>query len=83
MALICNGQLDILELEQKYSISFEHHFGEEMSPLRSMIHDGLLTLDQEVIEVLPRGKLLLRNICMVFDHYLGGTSGSVSFSRTI
>ena len=35
-----------------------------------MANDGLITLDKTVIRVLPRGRLLIRNICMVFDSYL-------------
>ena len=33
--------------------------------------DGLLTVDDEWISVTPKGRLLIRNICMVFDRYLG------------
>jgi oxygen-independent coproporphyrinogen-3 oxidase len=32
--------------------------------------DGLLTVSAEGIKVLPPGRLLIRNICMVFDKYL-------------
>jgi len=32
--------------------------------------DGLLALFANGIKVLPAGRLLIRNICMVFDSYL-------------
>ena len=32
--------------------------------------DGLLALDPAGVRVLPAGRLLIRNICMVFDRYL-------------
>lgn len=32
--------------------------------------DGLLTIDESGIQVLPPGRLLIRNICMAFDRYL-------------
>jgi len=32
--------------------------------------DGLLDLNNDSIVVRPAGKLLIRNICMVFDTYL-------------
>jgi oxygen-independent coproporphyrinogen-3 oxidase len=35
-----------------------------------MEKDGLLTLSSERIQVADAGKLLIRNICMVFDRYL-------------
>jgi oxygen-independent coproporphyrinogen-3 oxidase len=32
--------------------------------------DGLLSLSNKGVQVLPAGRLLIRNICMVFDKYL-------------
>ena len=37
----------------------------------------------DLIEVLPPGRLLIRNICMVFDHYLPAGGASGSFSKVI
>jgi oxygen-independent coproporphyrinogen-3 oxidase len=35
-----------------------------------MQQDGLIEMDGKSIRVQPAGKLLIRNICMVFDRYL-------------
>jgi len=43
---------------------------EELRQLAVMANDGLITLDKTAIQVLPQGRLLIRNICMVFDIYL-------------
>jgi oxygen-independent coproporphyrinogen-3 oxidase len=43
--------------------------------------DGLLSLNAEGINVLPGGRLLIRNICMVFDKYLA--QKQQQFSRVI
>jgi len=48
-----------------------------------MQDDGLLIQDQNNIRVLPRGKLLIRNICMVFDRYLREKASGQPFSRVI
>jgi len=48
-----------------------------------MQDDGLLSLDKEMIRVQPAGRLLVRNICMVFDRYLKGNKGSYTFSKVI
>ncbi len=32
--------------------------------------DGLLAVSATGMQVLPAGRLLIRNICMVFDKYL-------------
>ena len=38
--------------------------------LSDMQSDGLITMNTDAIKVLPAGRLLIRNICMVFDRYL-------------
>lgn len=67
--LICNFQLDEAAIEQRHQLSFDDYFAEELTELRSMAQDGLLALEPKRIRVLPRGRLLIRNICMVFDKY--------------
>jgi oxygen-independent coproporphyrinogen-3 oxidase len=48
-----------------------------------MQDDGLLRIDRDTLQVLPAGHLLVRNICMVFDHYLRGNGGGHRFSKVI
>ena len=85
--LICNFELSITSLEMAYPITFTNYFAAEMSKLKSMQDDGLLTMDAEWISVTPKGRMLIRNICMVFDAYLGkqmpGQLVPVRFSKTI
>ncbi len=45
--------------------------------------DGLLEMDDEGIRVLPRGRLLIRNICMAFDAYRNGPEAQGGFSKVI
>ena len=68
--LICLFKIDISSLEQTWNIDFADYFAEELRQLAVMANDGLITLDKTAIQVLPRGRLLIRNICMVFDSYL-------------
>ena len=49
--------------------------------LEVMVEDGLIKVDELGIEVQQRGRLLIRNICMVFDEYL--KENAVKFSRVI
>ncbi|MGZ8947310.1 MAG: oxygen-independent coproporphyrinogen III oxidase, partial [Methylococcaceae bacterium] len=46
------------------------YFAKELHTLVPMQTDGLLTVSDKGIQVLPAGRLLIRNICMVFDKYL-------------
>jgi len=81
--LICHFFLDIGALEKKYRISFGDYFSAECAQLQAMQADGLLTFDEQAITVLPAGRLLIRNICMVFDSYLRDRQEKKSFSRVI
>jgi oxygen-independent coproporphyrinogen-3 oxidase len=68
--LICHFKLDFSSIENQFSIQFIGYFTDELQKLAVMEQDGLLTLIKGKIEVLPAGRLLIRNICMVFDRYL-------------
>jgi oxygen-independent coproporphyrinogen-3 oxidase len=69
-ALICNFSLKFADIEREYGIAFHDTFIPELAELADMQADGLLTLDASGIQVLPPGRLLIRNICMAFDRYL-------------
>ncbi|MEQ1620776.1 MAG: oxygen-independent coproporphyrinogen III oxidase [Methylococcales bacterium] len=68
--LICHFALDFSRIEQHFGIDFSDYFADELLALADMQHDGLLTLTANNVSVLSVGRLLIRNICMVFDKYL-------------
>ncbi|HRD66576.1 MAG TPA: oxygen-independent coproporphyrinogen III oxidase [Candidatus Competibacter sp.] len=68
--LICNFVLDFAAAERQYGIRFQDYFAAELAELADMEADGLLALSETGIRVLPPGRLLIRNVCMVFDRYL-------------
>jgi len=82
MALICEKRLDMTVFSREHQLDFSRYFRSELDVLRAMAADGLLSVGPDVIQVLPAGALLLRNICMVFDTYLPGRE-SQRFSRAI
>lgn len=69
--LTCDFELSFAAIEEAFSIDFAGYFAKELEEVRTLETDGLLTLDDAGIRVTPRGRLLIRNICMVFDRYLG------------
>ncbi|MYN27772.1 oxygen-independent coproporphyrinogen III oxidase [Duganella levis] len=69
--LMCNFELSLSSIEQGFPIKFRQYFAAELEKLKAFEDDGLLTVDDEWISVTPKGRLLIRNICMVFDRYLG------------
>lgn len=68
--LMCNFELSISSLEIAYPIVFREYFAAEMAQLQAMEDDGLIKIEPEWITVEEKGRLLIRNICMVFDRYL-------------
>lgn len=80
--LICQFELDTAAVERDWGIDFGGYFARELDELHQMERDGLLRLDGQGIYVTPAGRLLIRNICMVFDRYLRA-SGERRFSRVI
>ncbi len=81
--VICNFSLDYADVERAWGIDFGAYFADALPRLEPMRRDGLLELDAQGIRVLPRGRLLIRNICMVFDAYLDAKQGPVGFSKVI
>jgi len=80
--LICNFKLNNKDIENNFGIDFNSYFENELYELQEMENDGLLKLTSAGIEVLPLGRLLIRNICMVFDVYTKRKKEK-RFSRTI
>jgi len=81
--LICHFELDFAAVERTWDLSFPAYFSEELAKLRDMAEDGLVEMDAAGIRVRPAGRLLIRNICMVFDAYLRAASGGRRFSKVI
>ncbi len=68
--LICHFELEFSKIEQQFDVVFADYFASELINLKCMQADGLLTVTELGIQVQPAGRLLIRNICMVFDKYL-------------
>ncbi|MDD5319926.1 MAG: oxygen-independent coproporphyrinogen III oxidase [Methylococcales bacterium] len=68
--LICHFDLIFAAIEQEFFINFANYFAKELDSLAPMQADGLLTISAEGVHILPAGRLLIRNLCMVFDKYL-------------
>ena len=82
-SLMCHGAVSIESLEISHLIEFERYFAEELMDLQTFIDDGLVELDDEWLTVTPRGRLLVRAICMVFDRYLRTQRRAATYSKVI
>jgi len=80
--LMCDFALDWDKVSSHFSIDAVEYFSAEIAVLRLMQADGLLQQVENRVNVTPAGRLLIRNICMVFDRYLQGQD-SQRFSKVI
>lgn len=82
-SLMCHFALSIEAVEAVHAIDFAKAFAVELRELRALEEAGLVRLDAESITVLPRGRLLVRAIAMVFDRYLRAGREAAHYSRVI
>jgi oxygen-independent coproporphyrinogen III oxidase len=82
-ALTCHFRVSIESIEVSYLIDFRRYFAAELSVLKLLADDGLVELAPDWIVVTPRGRLLVRAVCMVFDRYLRASRERAGFSKVI
>jgi len=82
MDIMCNLGVSFGKIEAMFGIRFEDYFSKELEDLRELEEDGLIKVRNRRIEILPVGRMLIRNIAMVFDAYLK-TRKELKFSKTI
>jgi len=82
MRLACAGTLDCDAFERAFALPFEVYFAREMPAIAALVADGLLEHAPPALAVTPRGRFVLRQICMIFDRYLGDTNAA-PYSRAI
>ncbi len=81
--IMCHGTVDIPATERRFGIDFDSYFAADFARLAMLQADGLLVRSARRIELTPRGRLLMRNVAMVFDAYSKAGAGSVPASRVI
>ncbi|MCE2998559.1 MAG: oxygen-independent coproporphyrinogen III oxidase [Betaproteobacteria bacterium] len=82
-ALCCQFEVSKRPIGIAYLVDFDRYFSSELDELRGLAADGLVRLDDEWIHVTPRGRMLIRNVCMVFDRYLQRERETMRYSRVI
>ncbi len=80
--IMCNMKLDWQAISEAFAIDARQYFADEIQRLQPMHDDRLLTLHAGGFTVTPPGRLLIRNIAMVFDHYLPQVAQQ-TFSKVI
>ncbi|QHM73098.1 oxygen-independent coproporphyrinogen III oxidase [Mixta intestinalis] len=82
-SLICNFALSFHEAEAAGGVKFTDYFAEDLALLAPLAEDGLVEISSDSLTVTPKGRLLIRNICMCFDVYMRQRARQQQFSRVI
>lgn len=82
-ALTCHFRVSIESIELAHLIDFAQYFAAELDDLRRLEAEGLVELTPDWIVVTPKGRLLVRVICMVFDRYVRNRAARASYSKVI
>jgi oxygen-independent coproporphyrinogen-3 oxidase len=80
---MCQFALPKESISISYLIDFDAYFANELAELREFEELGLVNLDDNWITVTAKGRLLVRNICMVFDRYLRQDRERRRYSKVI
>ncbi|MEJ2289391.1 MAG: oxygen-independent coproporphyrinogen III oxidase [Deinococcales bacterium] len=81
---MCHFRVDKRALEQRFGIVFDRYFARELQALVPLAEEGLVRFGPDRLEAGELGRLLPRNVAMVFDRYLQAKStGPSPFSRTV
>jgi oxygen-independent coproporphyrinogen-3 oxidase len=82
-ALACHFEVSKEAISIAHLIDFDSYFSAEMAQLKEMEKESLVAIDEEWITVTPRGRLLVRAVCMMFDRYLRAERARSLYSRII
>jgi len=82
-AIMCQDGLAFDTFDAEHGTEFRSYFADELGRLQPLAEDGLVEVDTGEIRVTPKGRLLLRNVAMIFDRYLSSAANDGRFSRAI
>ena len=84
--LMCNFHVDGAAVRGRFGVDLPACFAPEIERLREPggpAADGLVRIEPGGLTITDRGRLFVRNVCMVFDTYLAAHEGRPVFSRTV
>jgi oxygen-independent coproporphyrinogen-3 oxidase len=83
MRIMCDFELDMSSVEQKFGIDFKQCFSWGLNNLKELQDDGLVEIEGNKLTVNEMGRLLIRNIAMNFDGYIERKEDTARYSRTV
>lgn len=80
---MCSFEVSIEAIEIAHLIDFKRYFSLELQLLHEQAQIGLVELDDDWITVTPRGRFLVRAVCMIFDYHLRTAQARARYSKVI
>ena len=82
--VMCLLRLDLEEVSARFGARAREEIEASLRRgVDGLVEDRLVSFDGRLLTVLPLGQLLVRNVAMLFDAYLGREGGARRFSRTV
>lgn len=81
--IMCRSALEFETIEDRFGIRFAEYFGSELAKLESLAADGLIEQSPGGMSLTAAGRLLMRNVAMVFDAYLRSPGSPPRMSSAI
>jgi len=80
-SLMCNFRVWWPEIEARHGIVASQYFADAIAELQPMHEAGAIHIQPDGIEVMPRGRLLVRAVAMAFDRYLKHAPTTATYSK--
>lgn len=81
--LMCNFCVPKAEVQARFGLDFDATFAPELARLQPMADEGLVELRPDRLQVTALGRLLVRNVAMIFDPSLQKPAAGPRFSQTV
>jgi oxygen-independent coproporphyrinogen-3 oxidase len=83
MALMCHGRVEFAAIEHAHDLRMRETFADELARLAPMAVDGLVTIEDDAIQVTRSGWFVVRAVALVFDRYLKDSASRDRFSKIV
>ena len=83
MSLMCQGEVQFESIELAHLVDFNSYFASELTALRELETQGLVSMGDRDVQVTADGWFFVRAIAMVFDRYLQADRTRAKFSKII
>jgi oxygen-independent coproporphyrinogen-3 oxidase len=80
--IMCDYRFSLSEASERFGIDASEYFADDLPKLAAHAENGMLVRSADGFELTSRGRVFVRNVCMVFDAHLPSVGQKV-FSRTI